>query len=107
MEKESLETAIQLINKDLEISSEEYLPEDSSFSLDELIKFLSKRIDQMLNQEPERLMQAFYRIDLPEEKVKSVLAFTEGLDVSHELAKMVVDRELQKVYFRRKYSQKR
>ena len=44
-----------------------------------------------------------YRIDIAENKVKSVLATSDPESISQELADLIIQRELQKVETRKKY----
>lgn len=104
---ETVLVAAELVGKDFEIALEEHFPEKQEISYEALFALLERQIRYLLEKNPERLMQAFYRIDVSEEKVKRVLAFGEGESVSRELTRLVLERELQKAEFRRKYSPKR
>ncbi len=102
-EKETVELAAELVGKDFEIAVGELFPEKQEITYDELFNLLQRQIRYLLEKNVERLMQALYRIDVSEEKVKRILAFGEGDDVSADLTKLVLDREMQKAHFRRMY----
>lgn len=97
LEEKSVETLKVLIKKDF---SFEEMPIGT---LEEIRKWLYKHIEYMLRFEFEKLMQAFYRIDLEEKKVSDILAF-QGDDVALELTNAIIDRMIQKVKLREMYS---
>jgi len=66
---------------------------------------LSTRIRHLIDTNVEQFMQALYRIDVSEQKVKQVLA-EKPLDEAIEMiAEMIIERQLQKVITRQKYQQ--
>ena len=75
------------------------LPQES-FSWDDLEENLRKFIAHLLQKFPERLLQAAYRLDLPEK------SFTEAFynqDIN-KITSLVLEREQKRLYFRKKYS---
>jgi hypothetical protein len=70
----------------------------------ELARALAPYIEKLLNQDFERLLQLCYKIDLGEEKLKSILHEEEADQIVDRLSLAIVERQLLKVYFRRKYS---
>lgn len=97
LKEKSVETLKVLIQKDFA------LEESPTGSVEDLRKWLYKHIEYMLRFEFEKLMQAFYRIDLDEKKVSDILAF-QGDDVALELTNAIIDRMIQKVKLREMYS---
>lgn len=98
MQKEDLQVTSGLIIKDFKL-------EDESLSFDSLVgleRWLQRVITQLLDRDFERLLQAMYRIDIDERKFKAVFA-GEG-DVAVGLANLVLERELEKVAMRKRYS---
>ncbi|MDX1630063.1 MAG: hypothetical protein R3345_15245 [Fulvivirga sp.] len=91
----------KLIIKDLGLSQEE-LPATVE-DLETLKKRLIPLINFLLNKDLNRLLTAFYRIDLDEKKVKYVLTQENPEAIAGKLADMVITRELQKVITRKKY----
>ena len=67
---------------------------------DEFLKLLTRVIQHLLDSDFERLMNGLYRIDVDENKVK--LAMTTN-QVAENIARLIIERELQKVETRRKY----
>lgn len=98
--KYTLPTA-QLIQHDLKLSTEDGLLEHTQ-DWDSLRNALAERIAYLLDHDAEFLMQAFYRIDLSEPKVKAALNGPTA-EIAHELATLVLQRELQKAKTREAY----
>ena len=72
-------------------------------SYQQLFDRLSLHIGYLLRHNQERLMQALYRIDVPERKVKEAFKQQAIDDIASELAGLVLDRELQKAQTRARY----
>ena len=92
-----LEQALVLANKDfnLDISATDVA------TTEDFQQILSKIIRHLLDNDFERLLNALYRIDVREEKVK--LAMATGDDVAEQIALLIIEREMQKVITREKY----
>lgn len=72
-------------------------------SNDELKQALQKRIAYLLDYDLNQLLNIFYRLDIPEDRVKTTLASEQPDQIATTLADLVIERELQKQEFRRKY----
>jgi len=83
------------------------LPEDELSvqcnSEEELTKALASIINTLLNQDMQRLLNAFYKIDLDESIFKEILSKLPPDRIALTLAKEVIKREMQKIVFRKKY----
>lgn len=64
------------------------------YSEAEIKLMLEKRLEQLLERNPEEFFQLLYRIDIPERGLQNVL---QQQDALVKLAEMVYDRQLQKV----------
>jgi len=100
MSKEII-VAVSLIQNHFSIDESELNLQD--FSNAELEIKLSKIISSLLNQDMERLLHAFYRIDLNEKLFKKILTEEAPDKISLKLAQEVIKRELEKVKTREKY----
>ena len=89
---------LDLTNKDFTVNLE--LPAKAEFL--DLHQLLSKVVKDLLEQNFEGLLQALYRIDVSEQKVQQAFA-SEG-DVADAIAELIIEREIQKVETRKKYS---
>ena len=89
-----------LIRKDLGLE-EEWGFKDSENDFDRLEVFLTTQIRYLLDNDFNKLINALYRIDIPEAKVTHLL--NEAKDLANSLAKVVIEREKQKVFTRSRY----
>jgi len=64
---------------------------------------IQKPVNTLNEQDPKRILNLLYRIDLPEEKVQSEMQIS-SLTFSELLAELIVKRELQKVIMKNYYS---
>ena len=69
----------------------------------QLFSFASTLVNTLNEQDPKRVLNLLYRIDLPEEKVQSEMQIS-SLTFSELLAELIVKRELQKVIMKNYYS---
>lgn len=100
MSDDVIQTA-SLIQKDLSLDQDD-LPA-SVATLDELKSKLVPVITYLLDKDMNRLLNALYRIDINETKVKQVLTLGTPGNIATELAALIIERELQKVITRKKY----
>jgi len=91
-----------LIQKDLQLDELD-LPTENN-RMEELHIQLTNVIKRLLDSDFNRLVNCMYRIDIPEEKFKAALNTPNPLLVASEIARLVIDRELQKVKLREKYN---
>ncbi len=98
LEKPDIITAIAIINKDFGLEKDDTIIENESA----LYLWLTRIINYLLEKDFERLLQAMYRIDVSEKKFKAVFSHDEN--VAEAIAKLVLERELEKVAFRKKYN---
>lgn len=92
---------IQMIANDFNLEQEQLLPVPGN--LEEIRRRLKAVIDQLLEKDFERLLNAMYRLDIDESKFKQVLSGVYGNDVSAKLAEIIIERELRKVETRKHY----
>ncbi len=90
----------RLISKDLGIESDRLLKKSS---LEDLKLALIRILNHFLDTDMSRLVNALYRIDISESKVKQILAISESNQIGNELAELIINRELQKIETRKKY----
>jgi len=69
-----------------------------------LAKAIAPMVSQLLNREFERFLQLCYRLDLGEGKVREILNQSPPEEMTERMSLAIVDRQLIKVYFRKKYS---
>ncbi|MBI1781123.1 MAG: hypothetical protein HYR66_07100 [Sphingobacteriales bacterium] len=81
----------EMINKDFELM----LP--ASVSEEELTNQLAAYINSLINNNFQQLIRHLYRIDINESKLKILLKENPGEDAGKIIAKMIIDRQLQKI----------
>ena len=69
----------------------------------ELLAFLTLHMAQLLEKKPGSLKQIFYRLDVSESKVAQVFGTKPESDWALELARLVLDREKQRLFWREHY----
>ena len=102
MERQDLISRSALIIKDFQLESDALIDE-SKLTYDSLLNRLAQIVDHLISKDFNRLLNALYRIDVSEEKLKSVLA-QRPENTSLVIARMILERELQKVASRKKHS---
>lgn len=100
---ELAEKSLQLISKDLGLTETPDLQRsEDPFLL--LEQFLTRQIQYLLDHDFGYLLNALYRIDILEEKVKEILELSPPEEIAETLAKNVIKREKEKVAARIWYS---
>ncbi|MBO9699189.1 MAG: hypothetical protein J7604_03210 [Sporocytophaga sp.] len=81
-------------------------PNDLNSSVDDLISALGRAIAQLLQSQPEKLFQILYRLDVNENIVKTAFKEKAGEELCLTLAQKMVERQIQRIQIRQKYSGK-
>ena len=77
------------------------LPENISFEL--LKEKLAAYINHLIQADFEKLVSLLYRIDVSENKLKYLLNENPGEDAGKIIAGLIIERQMQKIKFRRQY----
>jgi replicative superfamily II helicase len=88
---------IQYLNKDMALE----LPEKISFA--ELEEKLSAGINQLIQNNFEKLVSLLYRIDVSEKKLKNLLQGHANENAGKIIAQLIIERQLEKMALRKKY----
>jgi hypothetical protein len=64
---------------------------------------LSRLINDLINDDFEKLVQFLYRLDIDEKKLRKILAANKGEDAGGMIAGLVIERQLQKIRSRREF----
>jgi len=92
MDNDSLHQAATALRQHLELTIPDNITED------ELLQLLAAKIVAVIAQGPEPFYQLMYKVDIPEKKLNAVLG---GADAAMRIARLVYDRQLQKLHSRR------
>ena len=88
------------INQSLEIS----LP--ASASPEEFKQHLAAHINHLINHDFEKLIFYLYRIDVHEDKMRTMLENNNGENAATLIANLIIERQLQKIKSRQQFSQR-
>ena len=99
--------AITFISERFDVAVADDVDTDADSRLEALRRALALRLATMLEREMARLPELLYRIDLDEERVRTVMT-TSPLDrIAFDLADLVIERTLEKVETRERYRRER
>ncbi|MDX5347563.1 MAG: hypothetical protein LPK19_09980 [Hymenobacteraceae bacterium] len=79
-------------------------PARKTLTYEQVVEKLAAVIEYLLQNEHKRLLHIIYRIDIDERKFTAALNLPTLALVAERVAELVIERELQKVQFRLKYS---
>jgi hypothetical protein len=94
MEDKTTREIADVLQRDWELKLPETLSEAA------LLEHLANRIVSLIESGPEAFFQLMYRLDISEKKLHGVL---EEDDVAHKIARLVYDRQLQKIRSRQMF----
>lgn len=82
------------------------LPEKTEEDMDyeKLFLFILPRVKELLDRDLSGLLNVLYRLDVSEERFKEVLVKGNPEHLSEEVSRLIVDREKERLYYRKKYS---
>lgn len=92
----------QLVRKDFGLEVEMEF-EDGDNGFDRLEDFLTNQVNYLLDHDLNRLLNAMYRIDIPEQKTKELLQSSTQGEIARNIVRAIIEREKQKVFTRQKY----
>ena len=92
----------QLIRKDLGLE-DQWESEEGEKPFDRLEEYLTSCVNWLLDHDLNKLLNALYRIDIPESQVKSLLQNSKQGEMARNIAKAIIEREKQKVITRQQY----
>ena len=64
---------------------------------------LAAYLNDLINQDFEKLVQLLYRLDVSEKKLKALLSQNNQADAGRIIADLIIERQLQKVELRKKF----
>jgi hypothetical protein len=89
---------IEILNTELAIE----LPK--KISLEELKGKLTQHVNYLIDTNFQQLVAILYRVDVSESKLKMLLNESMGEDSGSVIADLIIERQLQKIKFRQKFS---
>ena len=92
---------IQLINKQIDTD----LTKD--ISRHELLQKLTVFINDLILNDFQRLVAILYKVDVDENKLKRILKEDAGKDAAGIIARLIIEREIQKIETRKQFASKK
>lgn len=90
---------VRLLNNELAIEIAEKRP------LDEIQEQLAQYLNHLIKNDFDKLLNYLYRIDVSEQKLKSLLQQQPQEDAGNIISSLIIDRQLQKIETRKKFNQ--
>lgn len=67
---------------------------------------LVTRLNELINDDFNQLVQILYSIDISETKLKNLLAENKTIDAAEIISDLIIERQLQKIKFRQQFNQR-
>ena len=93
-----------LISKHFGLEQSEITHKLYKDNFNELLQNIERVVSYLLEKDMSRLLTGLYIVDVDEEQFKEIIAKSSPNDVSLNIAKLILQRELKKVEYRKKYS---
>ncbi len=103
MDHKGLLAGTALIIKDFQLEQNSFEFDHGNVSVEEILTRLTQIVDYLISNDFNKLLNALYRIDVSEDRLKATLA-NNPENAAHVIAQMILERELQKVESRKRYS---
>ena len=94
------ELLINYLRRELAIDSAE------AFSLEELTERLVNYINWLIQNDFQKLVNLLYKVDIQENKLRSVLRSNPGENAAELIAQLMIERQMQKIKTRQDYKPK-
>ena len=78
----------------------------ASLTYEQLHEKLSSEINNLINHDFEKLIFYLYRIDVHEDKMRTMLENNNGENAATLIANLIIERQLQKIKSRQQFSQR-
>jgi hypothetical protein len=91
-------TLIEILNNQLDTNFPETIPKQL------LVEKLSIFIDDLIQNNFQKLVAILYKIDVSEKKLKQLLQESEGVNAAGIISTLIIERQQQKIESRKKFS---
>lgn len=106
-EKNQVVEISETISKDFDKAGISSLITTESFdNLEQLKKFLTSKITELMDTDYEKLINILYRIDVNEDKLNELFGSKNRDYIPGRLSELIIERQLQKINFRNAYREK-
>jgi hypothetical protein len=77
----------------------------AAVSMEELEKILARQLEMLVERDFQQFVLLLYQVDVPEQKVKDILAAENYPDAFASIARLIISRQTEKIKSREKYRQ--
>jgi hypothetical protein len=78
------------------------VPAGAVYNFEQLRQLIINKIELLINTDFQKLIQLLYTLDIPEKKLKELLA-TEHANAAVIISDLIIERQLQKIEMRKKF----
>ncbi len=93
-------TLIEILNNQLDTNFQETIPKQ------QLLEKLTLFIDDLIQNNFQKLVTILYKIDVNEKKLKQLLLESDGVNAARIISMLIIERQQQKIESRKKFSPK-
>ena len=79
------------------------IPNNDFERLEELRKYLTARMKEMLDNNYNLLINTLYRIDISEKKLSQLFSSKNKESIPEKLTELIIERQIEKINFRKRY----
>lgn len=104
LNKDDIKSLQKFVSKDFVKDDETSLIPNNDFEkLEEFKKYLIEKLTDMIDNNFNLLVNTLYRIDISEQKLSELFSAKNRENIPEKLADMIIERQLQKIQFRKQY----
>lgn len=106
LDKEELFSIQKFVSKEfIKSDFNSLIPNNDFEKLEEFRKYLIEKMRDLLDNNYNLLINTLYRIDISEKKLAELFASKNKEFIPEKLADLIIERQIEKIYFRKRYSQ--
>ncbi|MFZ0455874.1 MAG: hypothetical protein WCE54_02295 [Ignavibacteriaceae bacterium] len=74
-------------------------------NIEEMKKYLSDKINILLEEKYDSLINILYRIDIDDKKIEMIFSSERKENISDKIADLIIERQMQKIHYRKMYKE--
>ena len=104
LNKDEIFSIQKFVSKDfVKTDNSSLIPNNDFEKLEEFRKYLTEKMKDMLDKNYNLLINTLYRIDISEKKLAALFSNKNKESIPEKLADLIIERQIQKIEFRRLY----
>lgn len=106
LNKEEILSIQKFVSKDfIKSDFNSLIPSNDFEQLEEFRKYLTQKMKDLLDNNYNLLINTLYRIDISEKKLAKLFSSKNKEYIPEKLADLIIERQIEKIYFRKRYRQ--